>query len=243
MRGIQSKKGQWAANEREEFLQELVRLEGRGDYIQQKRCAQCEVAGVPAVHCCRDCFTDALFCKQCTIVLHRDTPLHQIETWNDEFFVPNTLKDLGLRVQLGHGRRGECPGTVAKIAEEAKRTPEEVEKAKKAEGFCIVDTNGIHEVTLDFCTCGRAQAHDVQLLRARLFPATTTRPPSAATFRVLRKFHLMSFETKCSTYEFYNALARESNNTGNFSHGLETNVYVKILFTSKSNRKFHFRGT
>lgn len=82
--------------------------------------------------------------------------------------------------------------------------------------FCVVDDKVVHEVGLDFCTCGMAADRAVQLLRARLFPSTTTRPSSAATFRVLHRFHKLSFEAKCSAYEFYNALARETNNTGNF---------------------------
>ncbi|KAG1820913.1 uncharacterized protein BJ212DRAFT_1550103 [Suillus subaureus] len=54
--------------------------------------------------------------------------------------------------------------------------------------------NGIHEVTLDF--------------------STTTNPCTTATFGVLEHYHLLSFESKVSAYEFYHSLAWHSNNTG-----------------------------
>ncbi|KAF7377333.1 CxC2 domain-containing protein [Mycena sanguinolenta] len=194
----------WAQYDQETFLDELVRCEGQGDYHGQKRCAECRGWGTQA-HRCEECFTGALFCTPCLVSIHADNPLHFVQTWNGTFFERNTLRSLGLRIQLGHLRGEACPGTLARGAEETSKT-----------SFCIVHTNGIHEVALDFCTCGKAQSHTVQLLRAHMYPATTLRPSSAASFGVLRKFHMHSFKSKCSAYEFYNALARETNNSGNF---------------------------
>ncbi|KAJ6448830.1 hypothetical protein C8R45DRAFT_1132718 [Mycena sanguinolenta] len=188
----------WAEHDKEYFLDEL---------LGQPRCAECRVVGTN-VHRCQDCFTDALFCVSCIVRLHADNPFHVVKLWNGMYFQAVTLRDLGLRVQLGHKRGELCPGTLARTAEE---------RAKSAKNsFCVVDSNGIHEVALDFCTCGKAQAPATQLLRAHLYPATTSRPSSAVTFRVLRQFNKQSFESKCSAYEFYNALARQTNNTGNF---------------------------
>ncbi|KAG2136341.1 uncharacterized protein EDB93DRAFT_1254002 [Suillus bovinus] len=53
-----------------------------------------------------------------------------------------------------------------------------------------------------------------ELLQAHLFPATATDPRTAATFAVLKFFHLLSFKSKVSAYEFYHSLARQSDNTG-----------------------------
>ncbi|KAJ7032307.1 hypothetical protein C8F04DRAFT_1262054 [Mycena alexandri] len=197
----------WVEDDLEEFADEILRCEGRGDYYNQVRCAECKVPGIQA-HRCQDCFTDALFCGNCVVRLHADNPFHVLETWDGTSFERNTLRNLGLRIQLGHKRRETCPGVFA-------RTPEQWNKIKE-DSFCIVDDKVVHEVALDFCTCGTAAPRAVQLLRSRLYPATTVRPSSAATFRVLRRFHKLSFEAKCSAYEFYNALARETNNTGNF---------------------------
>ena len=52
-----------------------------------------------------------------------------------------------------------------------------------------------------------------QLLRFRLYPATAQNPNTAATFRALHHFQLLSFESKCSVYEFHQTLVRESDNT------------------------------
>ncbi|KAF8153587.1 hypothetical protein K438DRAFT_1622801, partial [Mycena galopus ATCC 62051] len=196
---------QWVPR-RQRFLDELLRLEGRGDHRHQSKCANCDVAAAAAVWRCKDCFTDALFCQACLVRLHRDNPLHRVEVsvppyspQHATLFERVTLKSLGLRIQLGHGRNGICPGTKC-----------------SREDFCIVDSNGIHEVALDFCSCGRAEDHDVQLLRNRLYPATTTSPATAATFGVLREFHLLSLEAKSSAYHFYNKLARQTDNSGVF---------------------------
>ncbi|KAJ7269976.1 hypothetical protein B0H12DRAFT_999151, partial [Mycena haematopus] len=53
-----------------------------------------------------------------------------------------------------------------------------------------------------------------QLLRARWYPATGKSPRTAATFSVLRRYHLTTLESKCSVSEFYNSLSRGTDNTG-----------------------------
>ncbi|KAG1893780.1 uncharacterized protein F5891DRAFT_1131166 [Suillus fuscotomentosus] len=63
--------------------------------------------------------------------------------------------------------------------------------------FVIIDMFGIHEVSLDFCGCAIAE-----------------NPKTAATFHVLEQYHLLSFESKISGYEFYHGLCRMSDNTG-----------------------------
>jgi hypothetical protein len=124
--------------------------------------------------------------------------LVNLEHWNGTYFEDITLKSLGLRIQLGH-RSGEsclnpCPAF--------------------ADGFIIIDVNGIHDIGLDFCDCEYAKAHHIQILQFRWFPATVTNPKSAATRRVLKHFQILSFESKVSGFEFYYSLARETDNTG-----------------------------
>ncbi|KAJ7022279.1 hypothetical protein C8F04DRAFT_1272825 [Mycena alexandri] len=63
-------------------------------------------------------------------------------------------------------------------------------------------------VALDFCGCETAQLHDIQLLRARWCPIPGKNPRTAATFTVLRRFHLTTLESKCSCKEFYTSVAR-----------------------------------
>jgi hypothetical protein len=121
-----------------------------------------------------------------------------MQRWNGNYFERITLKLLGLRIQLGH-----CIGDMCCNPHRAFDN-----------NFIIIDSTGIHEVGLDFCACGTMQTHVKQLLCSRLFPATVTDPKTAATFGVLEQYHLLSFESKASAFEFYQALARLSNNTG-----------------------------
>ncbi|KAG2115716.1 uncharacterized protein F5147DRAFT_743324 [Suillus discolor] len=134
---------------------------------------------------CADCFLQELYCPSCTVERHRCLPLHR-------------LQSLGLRIQLGHRIGDTCCNPHRAFNDD----------------FIIIDSTGIHEVGLDFCACGTMQTHVKQLLCSRLFPATVTDPKTAATFGVLEQYHLLSFESKASAFEFYQALARLSNNMG-----------------------------
>jgi len=80
--------------------------------------------------------------------------------------------------------------------------------------FTVIDSDGIHQVSLDYCGCQQASARRIQLLRARLFPSTVIDPKTAATFRVLETFQMLSFTSKVSAYEYYRSLARRTDNTG-----------------------------
>lgn len=82
------------------------------------------------------------------------------------------------------------------------------------DSFTVIDSHGIHEVGLDFCGCGTQGTLTQQLIRRQLYPATVFNPTTAATFRALHHFQLLSFESKCSVYQYFQTLARESDNTG-----------------------------
>ncbi|KAL0957686.1 hypothetical protein HGRIS_001467 [Hohenbuehelia grisea] len=94
---------QWQTYERDLYLNELLRLEGRGDYIHDVFCACSPTSGLPTYRC-RDCDGGGLSCKDCIVSSHSINPFHRIENWDVEaqFFRRVTLKSLGLRVQLGH---------------------------------------------------------------------------------------------------------------------------------------------
>ncbi|KAJ7094134.1 hypothetical protein C8R44DRAFT_645647, partial [Mycena epipterygia] len=164
-------------------------------------CRYCAVDN--AMYQCRDCFGGGeLLCKACIVHRHAQLPFHRVQEWTGLIFECRTLKTLGLHFQLGHWheRVRVCP----------------VPLPAWGDDFVIVDSHGVHEVGLDYCGCASSGSgsQTVQLLRAHLYPATTTNPRSAATFNVMRRFHLLSFKLKCSAYEFYNSLARETDNSG-----------------------------
>jgi hypothetical protein len=121
----------------------------------------------------------------------------QMQEWNGSFFQRTHLKSLGLRVQLGHTPDDHCYNP----------------RPSAGNDFVVVDANGVHEVALDFCGCDTAQLRYKQLLRMRWYPATTTDPQTAATFNVLEHYHLLSYESKVSAYEFYHSLSRRTDNT------------------------------
>ncbi|KAG2040473.1 hypothetical protein BDR03DRAFT_830696, partial [Suillus americanus] len=147
---------------------------------------------------CKDCHGTDLMCHTCTLCVHERQPLHRMECWNTYSFQVTTLKALGFHFQLGHPIGIRCINP----------------KSASNNDFVVLDCNGVHEVGLDFCGCESAQPHITQLLRVRLFPSTTTDPKSAATFRVLEYFQMLSFESKASVWEFYNTVARLTDNTG-----------------------------
>jgi len=108
------------------------------------------------------------------------------------------LKSLGLRIQLGHRPGITCVNP----------------KRSSNDDFVVIDCNGIHEVALDYCSCEGAKSAEVQLLRSSLYPVTSMNPKSAATFRAMKLFHILSFESKCTGYEFYNTLSCYTDNVG-----------------------------
>ncbi|KAJ7500922.1 hypothetical protein B0H11DRAFT_2225311 [Mycena galericulata] len=190
---------QWVQDHREEFLRLLLFLEGRGEHRSYAVCAGCGLD--KADHRCDDCMSGGeLVCISCLKFEHRRLPLHRVKAWTGECFEDKTLKELGLRIQLGHwvGRNNKCPLPIPAPADD----------------FVIVGERGVHRVALDFCGCGKGGSHPQQLLRARLYPATVVNPRTAATFNELDSFQLMNFESKCSAYEYYHSLAREGDNTG-----------------------------
>jgi hypothetical protein len=65
----------------------------------------------------------------------------------------------------------------------------------------------------------------MQLLRFQFYPATVANPRTAATFHALETFELLSYTSKVSVFEYYQALSRLSDNSG-----LNVpNVSIKLL--------------
>ncbi|KAG1857820.1 hypothetical protein F4604DRAFT_1882980 [Suillus subluteus] len=184
--------------ERSSFLDEMIRLglEGRGDEIPRGTCS-CK-GEEPLLYRCQDCFGVEMVCRACILQWHVHNPLHRVEEWCSTFFVRVSLKLLGLRIQLGHN-----PGETCYNPEPA-----------ASDDFVVIDVHGIHEIGLDFCGCETAQIHHKQLIRARWFPATTLNPQTATTFALMEFFHLLTFESKVSAYEFYHSITRRTDNTG-----------------------------
>ncbi|KAJ7677642.1 hypothetical protein B0H17DRAFT_892319, partial [Mycena rosella] len=186
------------------WLNELLRGEGRGDHAAHPLC----ICGHP--HCnkgraelrCKDCTGCEGFSAECIVREHERNPLHRVERWNWDLgcFDDVSLRALGLRVYLGRELHPD------RICPHPKRAP-----GKK---FVVMDSNGLHDVDLYYCDCGKGQSFPVQLFRMKWLPSTGRLPRTAATFNVMRRYHLLSLESKCSMGEFYKSLVRLTNNTG-----------------------------
>ncbi|KAF7308829.1 DNA-directed RNA polymerase subunit [Mycena kentingensis (nom. inval.)] len=187
----------WVLNHRETFLETLLWLEGRGPGQTQSTCSHCGLHP-PSVRC-RDCTCSAMLCAECIVACHASSPLHWVEQWNGSYFQRRSLKSLGLRIQVGHPPGERCTRPHPAVRE-----------------FIILHSNGIHEVALDYCAChlNVQTPHAIQLLRARLYPATNERPKTCATLACLDAFDALSLHSKASAYDYYAALEYGTNGAG-----------------------------
>ena len=119
--------------------------------------------------------------------------------WNGNFFQDISLSSLGLFICLGHsGCR--CPITTNIYTK-----------------MTVIHTNGLHIIHVKFCSCPSPHLplpRRVQLLRARLFPATTDQPRTCATFNLLRLSHILMLQSNTSAFNIYHTLERLGDNAG-----------------------------
>ncbi|KAG1902395.1 uncharacterized protein F5891DRAFT_1127683 [Suillus fuscotomentosus] len=183
---------------REEYLLEDLRLEGRGSAANELcSCGESDANGLKErLYRCEDCFGLEMTCAACCAASHRQLPLHVIKKWNGSSFEQSSLKEIGLRVQLGHSDlKCVCP-------------------ERGHVDFIVIHVNGIHHVNVDFCGCDQCVSHRQQLLRCDWYPATIHFPQTACTRRVLEYFLVMTWSSKVSGHEFYMTLERLTDNVG-----------------------------
>ncbi|KAJ7462644.1 hypothetical protein B0H11DRAFT_1734840 [Mycena galericulata] len=184
---------------RDIFLMQLLRREGCGD-ASAELCPGCKDPSVSPQYRCEDCAGGLIYCRECCLDRHRANPLHVVYQWSGVFFFKQPLKNLGLRIQMGHPPGEICASPHAGHSD-----------------FVVIHDNSIHQVNVDFCGCeDRLKAGEpyIQLLRAGWYPATDDRPQTAATFTVLDKFHLHTLQAKTTAYDFYSVLERLTDSTG-----------------------------
>ncbi|KAJ8518864.1 hypothetical protein ONZ45_g4098 [Pleurotus djamor] len=191
---------------REEFLFELLKGEAQTKEGRAGRCLSClerqdssaggetVVEGTEPLFRCRECTWGANECQRCCLERHAHLPLHRIEKWNGDSFQKITLREMGLRVQLGHGG-SHCP------------VPEAAAKS-----FTVIHTNGLHTVAVDYCNCDKRVARTSQLFQARWYPATVKFPATCATLEMIQHFHGLSLCSKVSAHEYYRNLERLTTN-------------------------------
>lgn len=125
-----------------------------------------------------------------------------MQMWNGLFFQRTSLKELGLEVHLEH-----APGRFCRAAERGNKN------------FLVMHTNGMHEVSVNFCRCSstaddKPVPHHLQLLRVGWWPATPISPKSCATMTMLQQFHLLNLQGKITAYSYYRGLEYLTDSTG-----------------------------
>ncbi|KAK0466634.1 hypothetical protein IW261DRAFT_1553911 [Armillaria novae-zelandiae] len=195
----------------DDYLAESMRREGRGDAISQKHCPRCDRTEINLR--CITCRDARLFCQGCMIALHVACPTHVIQHWNGSYFDKIPLRNLGMRYQVRHLIGEICPHP----------------RPAFGNHFTIIDTNGIHDVALDFCSCMREHPLAAQLQRAWLFPATGIEPRTAVTTAALEQFQMLTFMGKISAYEYYYSLARLTDNTNTKTPSDNYDAFIRIV--------------
>ncbi|KAJ7029322.1 hypothetical protein C8F04DRAFT_1264984 [Mycena alexandri] len=186
----------WAKHQGE-YLDEMLRLEGRGYAAIYSMCLGC--GGVsPTFRCMQQtCYGPGLYCQACLLTQHACLPTHWVEEWNGRFFERRELAALGLVVQLGHPSGFACGAPV-----------------RASKEFCVIDVTGIHKVNVNFCLCDSKVERRQQLMRVCWWPATARDPQTCATFGVIRLFQLLNCLGKVSAHDFLRSLELLTNNDG-----------------------------
>ncbi|KAJ7138785.1 hypothetical protein C8R43DRAFT_893193 [Mycena crocata] len=187
----------WAAKCRDEYLDELLRLEGRGGVEVSTACGGCGEANLLFRCQHQPCFGPGMFCEQCILLRHQVLPTHWIEEWNGRFFVRRGLNELGLEIQLGHPPGYSCPTST-----------------KGHKDFVLINTSGIHFINVNFCHCNSQIKERQQCMRMRGWPSSTKRPRTCATFAVIRLFQILNCLGKVSAHDFLRSLQLLTNNDG-----------------------------
>ncbi|EEB89867.1 hypothetical protein MPER_11993, partial [Moniliophthora perniciosa FA553] len=103
----------------------------------------------------------------------------------------------GPRLETGSPHRLSCPNS--------KRAHED---------FVVIAVNGIHKIDLYFCDCKKDEAEfRHQLLEVGWWPASSKEPRSAATFEVLRHYHVTNCQSHIPTTDYFRAIEQLTDGT------------------------------
>ncbi|RDX39693.1 hypothetical protein OH76DRAFT_1367263 [Lentinus brumalis] len=182
---------------RGEYLDQVLRLEGRGHARNSSACPRC-IEGSPTLRCL-ECAGGEMLCEACMLSAHIRLPLHRIQEWEGTFFTKTSLRQLGHCVQPAHQDGSMC--LTSRPGEDGLTT------------ITVIHTNGLHVINVRFCSC-RPEERRTAFLRMSWWPATAPDPRTCGTFEVLRQFHLLNLQGNVTIYDFYRSLEIATDNTG-----------------------------
>jgi hypothetical protein len=127
-----------------------------------------------------------------------------------------TLAELGFIWYLGHGG-APCPSYGGSEIygcqdERVDGVTEAGSLPQDTTPVTVVHSSGVFTHNMSWCCCLGSNPQHLQLLRAGLFPASSTRPRTAFTFEVLDHFLIDALECKTSARSFFEKLTRLTNN-------------------------------
>jgi len=102
----------------------------------------------------------------------------------------------------------------------------------------IVDSSGIHRLSVLYCGCTGSGPEDEQLFGAQLFPATFASVATVFSFQVLKDFRADNLECKTTPYQFYQKLRRVTN--ASFPKAVP-NRYAELRRVSRQWRQLNKR--
>lgn len=169
-----------------------------------KNC-ECGRLGAARTVSCEDCSDPRLTCSNCFVDQHVGTPFHWARRWDKEagFFskvdISKVMHPKNYAIPLGHDG-SHCPHHRGDL-----EPPDGVK-------FTVVDFNGIHGTRILFCTCDKSPPRHIQLVRAKMLPASVRAPETAATFGVLRSYRAHDLAAKGTAQDFLRATQRMTDN-------------------------------
>ncbi|KAG1850126.1 hypothetical protein F4604DRAFT_1508764, partial [Suillus subluteus] len=119
---------------------------------------------------------------------------HKLQLWNGTCFQDTSLSGLEYIWHMGHGGH-PCP-------------------TLRTTALTIVHSTGVFIHNVQWCHCPESSVHQqhLHLLKAQLFPASTSHPQTAFTFEVLDHFLIDALECKTSAMSFFQKLCQLTNN-------------------------------
>ncbi|KAJ7719074.1 hypothetical protein B0H14DRAFT_3629631, partial [Mycena olivaceomarginata] len=206
----------------------------------------------PGLFRCDQCTGQAHWCEACCLAVHQISPFHHPKKWNGRYFKKVDLDKLGLTIFFGHGG-DPCPMLSTYTATHTSQTPEDEDismgelesnewEDQVRTGFIgdrmrFVDSTGIFSRCVRWCCCpqndGGMLSQDLQLLSARIYPATPGKPSTGFTFTVLEGFWLDALECKTAAMNFLSKLRRLTNHVFPLS---VPNVYPAFMRCSRQYR-------
>ncbi|KAI6153826.1 hypothetical protein BKA82DRAFT_4011938 [Pisolithus tinctorius] len=156
--------------------------------------------------------------QNCARVTHQGLLFHRVQQWAGNFFEESALHMTGAELHLGHSgticpsdlpsasrASGTCP-IDGKEWEDMDDMPPHLWRPVGSKYLTMVDVTGVHFIPVRWCQCEDAEAYPIQLLQAKLFPATFEKPSTTFTFAVLDDFMRDNLECGTTGMNYYSKL-------------------------------------